>query len=83
MVSELNKVSLIIATYNEEDSLGFVLNEISNYDFFEVIIVDNNSQDKTIDIANKFNISRFEQDDFAMNSEKKTEDAIRANRFKQ
>ena len=31
------------------------LNEISNYDFFEVIIVDNNSQDKTIDIANKFN----------------------------
>ena len=55
MTTELNKVSLVIATYNEEASLGFVLNEISNYDFFEVIIVDNNSQDKTIDIANKFN----------------------------
>ena len=62
MVSELNKVSLIIATYNEEDSLGFVLNEISNYDFFEIIIVDNNSQDKTIDIANKFNTKVITQE---------------------
>ena len=55
MNSELNKVSLIIATYNEEDSLGFVLKEISDYEFFEVIIVDNNSNDKTIEIAEKFN----------------------------
>jgi len=32
-------------------------------------------------VAKKFNISRVEQDDFAINSQKKTEDAIRANRF--
>ena len=62
MTTELNKVSLVIATYNEEASLGFVLNEISNYDFFEVIIVDNNSQDKTIDIANKFNTKVITQE---------------------
>ena len=62
MTTQLNKVSLIIATYNEEDSLDFVLNEISNYDFFEVIIVDNNSQDKTIDIANKFNTKVITQE---------------------
>ena len=34
-------------------------------------------------VAKKFNISRFEQDDFAMDSQKKTEDAIRANRFEE
>ena len=34
-------------------------------------------------VAKKFNISRFEQDDFAINSQKKTEDAIRSNRFKE
>ena len=34
-------------------------------------------------VAKKFNISRVEQDDFAINSQKKTEDAIRANRFKE
>ncbi len=32
-------------------------------------------------VAKKFNISRIEQDNFAINSQKKTEDAIRANRF--
>jgi len=34
-------------------------------------------------VARKFNISRVEQDDFAINSQKKTEDAIRANRFEE
>ena len=34
-------------------------------------------------VAKKFNISRVEQDDFAINSQKKTEDAIRSNRFKE
>ena len=62
MTTELNKVSLIIATYNEEESLDFVLNEISNFDFYEVIIVDNNSEDKTLDIANKFNTKIITQE---------------------
>ncbi len=34
-------------------------------------------------VAKKFNISRVDQDDFAINSQKKTEDAIRSNRFKE
>ncbi|MDC3058849.1 acetyl-CoA C-acetyltransferase [Candidatus Pelagibacter sp.] len=34
-------------------------------------------------VAKKFNISRVEQDDFAINSQKKTEDAIRTNRFEE
>ena len=52
-MTSLNDVSLIIATYNEEASLEFVLNEIKEYDFHEVIIVDGHSEDKTIEIANK------------------------------
>jgi acetyl-CoA C-acetyltransferase len=34
-------------------------------------------------VAKKFNISRDEQDDFALNSQKKTETAINTNRFKE
>ena len=34
-------------------------------------------------VAKKFNISRVEQDDFALNSQKKTETAITTNRFKE
>ena len=34
-------------------------------------------------VAKKFNISRIEQDDFALNSQKKTETAINTNRFKE
>ena len=34
-------------------------------------------------VAKKFNISRVEQDDFELNSQKKTEIAINANRFKE
>ena len=43
----LEDVSLVIATYNEEESLPFVLNEIKNYNFGEIIIVDGNSTDNT------------------------------------
>ena len=34
-------------------------------------------------VAKKFNISRVEQDDFALNSQKKAETAINTNRFKE
>ena len=34
-------------------------------------------------VAKKFNISRVDQDDFALNSQKKTETAINTNRFKE
>ena len=54
LMDSLKDVSLIIATFNEEDSIGFVLDEIVDYDFHEVIIVDGESKDKTIDIASKY-----------------------------
>ena len=34
-MNKLNDVSLVIATYNEEKSIEFVLKEIENYDFHE------------------------------------------------
>ena len=43
---DLNNVSLVIATYNEEESIEFVLNELNSYEFFEIIVIDNNSSDK-------------------------------------
>ena len=53
-MNSLNDVSLIIATFNEESSIGFVLDEIIDYDFHEVIIVDGKSKDKTIEVASKY-----------------------------
>ena len=58
---DLNNVSLVIATYNEEESIEFVLNELNSYEFFEIIVIDNNSSDKTLEIANKFNKKILQQ----------------------
>ena len=57
----LGDTSLIIATYNEEESLSFVLEEIQNYNLGEIIIVDGNSTDQTEHIANKYNTKFFTQ----------------------
>ncbi len=43
-------VSLIIPAYNEEDSIGYVLDDFQDK-VNEVLVVDNNSQDKTAQIA--------------------------------
>ncbi|MEM4397421.1 MAG: glycosyltransferase [Candidatus Woesearchaeota archaeon] len=58
----LDKISIVIPTYNEEKFLPFLLKsikkEIKNYKNlknYEIIIADNNSNDKTIEIAKKFN----------------------------
>ncbi len=58
---KLSNVSLIIATYNEEESIAYVLDEISNYHFFEIIIVDNSSTDKTVNIAKNYNVKIISQ----------------------
>ena len=51
-------VSVIIPVYNEERHIGKCLESIKklNYpaDRYEIVLVDNGSTDKTIDIANKF-----------------------------
>ena len=59
--TELNDVSLIIATYNEEESLGYVLDEIKDYNIGEIIIVDKNSTDNTKNIAENYNVKFITQ----------------------
>ena len=46
-MNNLGDVSLVIATYNEEESIQYVLDELENYNLGEIIIVDGGSTDKT------------------------------------
>ncbi len=50
------KVSVIIPTYNEEDVIGQCLESLSKqkFDDFEIIIVDDGSSDKTVDVLSNF-----------------------------
>ncbi|MCB0446462.1 MAG: glycosyltransferase family 2 protein [Gelidibacter sp.] len=48
----MTNIKVIIPAYNEEDSIGLVINEIPKF-VNEVIVVDNNSTDKTSEIAKK------------------------------
>jgi cellulose synthase/poly-beta-1,6-N-acetylglucosamine synthase-like glycosyltransferase len=54
---KLNPVSIIIAAKNEEQNIGKLINSLKelsyNKELFEVIIIDDNSTDKTIDFARK------------------------------
>ena len=58
----LKDTSLIIATYNEEESLPFVLHEIKEYDFGEIIIVDGHSTDNTKLVAQSYGATFIQQD---------------------
>lgn len=51
------KLSIIIPTYNEEEYLPNLLESIQrqNFDDLEVIVADNHSTDKTIEIAQSYN----------------------------
>jgi glycosyltransferase involved in cell wall biosynthesis len=53
----MQKISIIIPTKNEEESLSILLKDIKNYEKFigEIIIIDGKSTDKTTDIAKQFN----------------------------
>ena len=54
-------VSVIITTRNEEDVIGRLLESIEkqSYKRVEVIVIDNNSVDKTKDIARKYKVKIF------------------------
>lgn len=50
-------LSIIIPTFNEEKNLPSLIDSLKNQDFegdFEVIVADNNSNDKTLEIAKEF-----------------------------
>ncbi len=59
MNSNSLEVSIIIRTYNEEKWISHCLSAIFNQDFdhFEVILVDNNSTDNTVEVAKRYPIS--------------------------
>lgn len=55
------KVSIVLRTHNEEKTVGEVFEMLSKQSFknFELILVDNSSTDKTLQIAKKYKIDRF------------------------
>lgn len=61
--NELPKVSVIIPAYNEEKSIARTIASVLASDYprekFEVIVVDDGSKDKTLEIAKKFENKRI------------------------
>ena len=59
--SDNPKISIIIRTKNEEKWLKACLTAISRQTYVnhEVVLVDNNSEDKTVEIANSFGVQKF------------------------
>jgi len=57
------KVSVIIPAYNEEKYIGACLESLKNQDVQpdEVIVIDNNCTDKTVEIAQKYNVKIIKQ----------------------
>lgn len=57
-------VSIIIAARNEEENILNLLNAIANQNYatalFEIIIVDDNSEDRTVEVIKKFRLSHPE-----------------------
>ena len=54
----MKKISVVISAYNEEKSLPKCLDAITNQTFlkadYEIVVVDNNSKDKTVEIAKSY-----------------------------
>lgn len=59
---EIMKVSVIIPTYNEEESIGKLLNYLKEFGddrLLEIIVVDGRSEDRTLEIAQKNGVDCF------------------------
>ena len=54
--TSLHDVSLIIATFNEEESISYVLDELNEFNIGEIIIIDGNSTDNTEKIVSKYDV---------------------------
>jgi len=67
-----NKLSIVIATYNEQQNIGECLDSIKNI-ADEIIIIDGQSSDKTVDICKKYHAKVFvvpnKPDDFHANKQ--------------
>ena len=76
----MKKVTIIVPTYNEEESLPFLyerlnklINNVQNYEF-EIIFVNDGSNDKTIELIKEYRKkdNRINYVDFARNFGKET-----------
>ena len=58
MTVNLPFVSIIVAAYNAEESIERCLEHLLNLDYpdYEIIVVDNNSTDKTPGLIKKYNV---------------------------
>ena len=56
LFSETCPLSVVIITLNEEKNIGNILNDLvaQQYKNFEVLVVDSNSNDNTVNIANSY-----------------------------
>ena len=68
----IDRISFLLTTFNESKNIEFTLNNIrENIDYDEIIIVDDNSSDNTVELIKKLNIpkikiySRYEAKGFA------------------
>ena len=60
-IQSLEDVSLVIATYNEEESIKYVLDELQKFNLGEIIIVDGNSTDNTKAVVEAYGIKFVSQ----------------------
>jgi len=56
----MKKISIVIPCYNEEKTIEKVIKSIPK-NVFEIIVIDNNSKDKTAEIAKKFGVKVFQE----------------------
>ncbi len=63
-----DRVSVIIPTLNEEESLEYVFNKIPKDDIDEVILVDGGSTDRTMEIAQKLGLKAIRQEGSGLGS---------------
>lgn len=59
------KISVVVSAYNEEEALGRCLSSVSGL-ADEIIVVDNQSQDRTVEVAKKFTDHVYSQKNILM-----------------
>jgi len=60
MTNNIKKFSIVIPTYNEKKNISLLIEKIKKYlknHFYEIIVVDDNSNDGTKDILKKINLN--------------------------
>ena len=74
-------VSVIVPVYNKEDVLSRCLNSIKNqsYTYFEVLLVNDGSKDKSLPILKQYERFKFEKAD--LGDKDKLEQIFEDNRF--